>query len=735
MYFPKSDILLTPRNFAAPTDSFLKDDDSVFPKEEPSQNEDDDVFDLLADSTNEKTGITKSSGVPFDEDTPPQTPKKDQNYNFQSGRALDFYTPAITPHMKRIMKENCAPKFSPAPRFTPDPPQGSVLTTYKKEALSIVSATGTIVQRAARVIQQAPFTPMAHSTPLNTPRQSLGYVMKRRDRKMFPINDDCRQLPSIHGKHESFISMTSPVPSLNTPANMSQISEEMYVMKLEKLKLMILKAEHAVKESAKIIHDCAKKTNYNGNLTELSAQRATLIGRKKAACLQNEYVRTKTLKNMKVNIPRIHSEYLSSFTINEIQLELNRLFCFKKDQLDVNYAFCIVFSCANNVLGTQLGNVSDIGSERLRKVKFPDVIRFSKLPIDCVITAEVYAIEIGVRERTRMSKLKKSFRNLAFSIFKTTPKRKLAPIDENATVIQDDLLHPSNQINEKEFSLCGILRLNRDTLGLQRFYLDEAKFPLEGTISISSECSPLPQLIDVAFSGFLYVYSIEKDRLPPVKMWTIVKRSVLKFWNSAEDEYNGHSPTNVIDLSKVLLTKINKLQKEQLGYSTDAFSIDILIEPSVSLNSYQQKRIYFGAEGEADCENWLKYLNDVLYAIHAGIKEVLELEVANIPFNVSKKGLEVLFKGYKVNIAIKLGKNNRPTGVCNLVARKKADITKIMKDFKGVSIDKRVLKLTMKVNPKNVKQAKLAKSSVKMNTTKSVEDMDKELELYMNATV
>uniref|UniRef100_A0AC35TJ11 RRM domain-containing protein n=1 Tax=Rhabditophanes sp. KR3021 TaxID=114890 RepID=A0AC35TJ11_9BILA len=117
------------------------------------------------------------------------------------------------------------------------------------------------------------------------------------------------------------------------------------------------------------------------------------------------------------------------------------------------------------------------------------------------------------------------------------------------------------------------------------------------------------------------------------------------------------------------------------------------------------------------------------------INEVFELEVANIPFNVSKKDLEVLFKGYKVNIAIKLGKNNKSTGICNLVAKKKVDITKIMKDFKGVSIDKRVLKLTMKVNPTNVKQAKLAKPSVKINTTKSVEDMDKELELYMNATV
>uniref|UniRef100_A0AC35TYQ3 RRM domain-containing protein n=1 Tax=Rhabditophanes sp. KR3021 TaxID=114890 RepID=A0AC35TYQ3_9BILA len=117
------------------------------------------------------------------------------------------------------------------------------------------------------------------------------------------------------------------------------------------------------------------------------------------------------------------------------------------------------------------------------------------------------------------------------------------------------------------------------------------------------------------------------------------------------------------------------------------------------------------------------------------IKEVFELEVANIPFNVSKKDLEVLFKGYKVNIAIKLGKNNKSTGICNLVAKNKVDITKIMKDFKGVSIDKRVLKLTMKVNPKNVKQAKPTKPSVKINTTKSVEDMDKELQLYMNATV
>uniref|UniRef100_A0AC35U441 PH domain-containing protein n=1 Tax=Rhabditophanes sp. KR3021 TaxID=114890 RepID=A0AC35U441_9BILA len=580
----------------------------------------DEAIELLVASTNEKSsGASKEMAIPLYRNTPPDTPKKVREYNLRGGMNRDFCTPRMTPHIKRIMEENCAPKFSPAPRFIPEAPMGSVLTTYKKETLSTVSETGSIVQRAARVIKEAPFTPMAHSTPLNTPRQSLGYVMKRRDRKMFPVGESASRQAILPGKHESFVSMNSNVPSLNAPANISQISEEMYARKLEKLKVMMMKAEHAVSESTKLIHECSKRDDYNGNSLELAGQRRILINRKKGTCLQNEYVRTKTLKNMKINIPRIHSEYLSSFIISDVELELNRLFSFKKTQLEVSYAFCVVFSCANNVLGTQIGNVGDLGSVRMRQVKFADVIRFTKLPIDYVITAEVYAIKIGTKERTRMSRLKKSFRDFAFSIFKTTPKKKLAPIDENASVLQDDSLHPSNQINETEFSLCGILRLNRDTLGPQRFYLDEAKFPLEGTISINSECSSLPQIIDVAFSGFLYVYSAENKLQPTKKMWTIVKRSVLKFWNSAEDEYNGHSPTNVIDLSKVVVTQINKVSKEDLGYKNDSFSIDVLIEPCVSNSNYQQRRIYFCAESEADCDNWLKYLNKILYAIHTGV--------------------------------------------------------------------------------------------------------------------
>uniref|UniRef100_A0A0N4ZF39 PH domain-containing protein n=1 Tax=Parastrongyloides trichosuri TaxID=131310 RepID=A0A0N4ZF39_PARTI len=548
------------------------------------------------------------------------------NVNKDSNFQCKFNTPKLTAYQKKIVDENCAPKYSPAPKFTPDAPFGKVMMTYKTETLSIASASGTLaIRSAAQGIPE--FKPMAHSTPFPTPKQSFGLPKKRNESRstILPFDERSKNSGNTNspkGK-ESFLSNASHVPSLNAPSCVTQISEEMYVRKLTVLKNLIRRAKDAVCKAQLVINDCSKKSNFNGSTDELTAHRTMLIASKKIESLKLEYERTKTLMNMITGLPRINSNFLSKYTLNDIKLELNRLFCFKKIQTTNSYAFCIVTKCANNVIGTQIRTVEDIGTVRLRQVKFSEVIKFSKLPIDFVVVMEIYAIKIGELDRTMLSRIKKGLRNLALSVFRPSAKRSsLTTIDENATPNPNDSLHPSNQIGFERFTQCGVLRLNRDTTGNQKFFLDEVKFPLEGTICINAECSILPQQIEMAYSGYLYVYSSEDLKKSIVKMWTIVKRSIMKFWNDCDDEYRGLAPSSLVDMSKITSPVIERIKPNEIGFKPDSFYIDLVCEPTATSASYQQKRIFFSCECSDDCDNWLQYLNDILRLIRFGSKDI-----------------------------------------------------------------------------------------------------------------
>uniref|UniRef100_A0A0K0FQP2 Actin-binding protein anillin (inferred by orthology to a human protein) n=1 Tax=Strongyloides venezuelensis TaxID=75913 RepID=A0A0K0FQP2_STRVS len=550
-----------------------------------------------------------------------QRPNDDNN----ASNVICFKTPKLTAFQKKFVDESCAPKFSPAPRYLPDAPLGKVLTTYKTETLSISSATGTLALRSAtHGIHE--FTPIAHSTPFATPRHSFGLSKKKNESRTTILpNDDksSNSQPSNSSKSkESFMSGASHVPSLNAPTYATHISEEMYVRKLTKLKNLIKQANVVINDAKKRVQECAKKSNYNGTIDELNANRQILVNQIRIDSLKIEYERTKTLMNMNTSYPRVFPSMLSTYTLNDIRLELNRMFCFKKIQPDTSYAFCIVFKCANNVIGTQVKPVEDLGSVRLRQIKFCDVIKFSKLPTDFIAVVEVYAMKIGQRERTRLSRFKRTVRDFATSVFKGPSKGPpLTTIDENGSINNNDSLHPSNQVCFDDFTLCGVLRLNRDTIGSQRFYLDEAKFPLEGTISLTTECSVLPQQIELAYSGYLSVYNAEDFSREPLKLWTIVKRSIIKFWSSSDDEFQGKAPTSIIDMAKITSPRLDKLKEGDFGFRENSFYVDVLCEPSTTSYVYQQKRIYFTTDCPMDCENWLKYLNEVIKLLRCGSEE------------------------------------------------------------------------------------------------------------------
>ncbi|KJH39681.1 hypothetical protein DICVIV_14437 [Dictyocaulus viviparus] len=66
-----------------------------------------------------------------------------------------------------------------------------------------------------------------------------------------------------------------------------------------------------------------------------------------------------------------------------------------------------------------------------------------------------------------------------------------------------------NDSSASEFLRCGHVILNRDTVGTNKFYLDEAEYPLEGTIEVYARSTTLPPAIEVDKRGFLVCYYVD----------------------------------------------------------------------------------------------------------------------------------------------------------------------------------------------------------------------------------
>lgn len=67
-------------------------------------------------------------------------------------------------------------------------------------------------------------------------------------------------------------------------------------------------------------------------------------------------------------------------------------------------------------------------------------------------------------------------------------------------------MNDESVVSSSEFTLCGRVLLNRDTVGTQRFYLENVEYPLEGTIELKSSCTPVPAIIETGFNGFLVCF-------------------------------------------------------------------------------------------------------------------------------------------------------------------------------------------------------------------------------------
>ncbi|KJH40444.1 hypothetical protein DICVIV_13601 [Dictyocaulus viviparus] len=129
-----------------------------------------------------------------------------------------------------------------------------------------------------------------------------------------------------------------------------------------------------------------------------------------------------------------------------------------------------------------------------------------------------------------------------------------------------------NDSSASEFLCCGHVILNRDTVGTNKFYLDEAEYPLEGTIEVYARSTTLPPAIEVDNRGFLAVF----------------RRAMVYFWRYRDDESLDKRPIASMDLTKC--TNIVVACNAEQCPRSNSFSIDMLI--STTPSSIKKKRYF-----------------------------------------------------------------------------------------------------------------------------------------------
>ncbi|VDK60316.1 unnamed protein product, partial [Cylicostephanus goldi] len=133
-----------------------------------------------------------------------------------------------------------------------------------------------------------------------------------------------------------------------------------------------------------------------------------------------------------------------------------------------------------------------------------------------------------------------------------------------------------------EFIRCGYIILNRDTVGLNKFYLDEAEYPLEGTIEVFCRCTTLPPAIEVENRGFLAMYQTVSEMGAWERYWAVLRRGMVYFWRYPNDESMEKRPVAFMDLSKCTNDVVVACTPEQCPRE-NSFSIDMLVSTTPSM--------------------------------------------------------------------------------------------------------------------------------------------------------
>uniref|UniRef100_A0A9J2PBD1 PH domain-containing protein n=1 Tax=Ascaris lumbricoides TaxID=6252 RepID=A0A9J2PBD1_ASCLU len=375
--------------------------------------------------------------------------------------------------------------------------------------------------------------------------------------------------------------------------------EQDYAAQVKRLNEAILVQEERLSQADAALIHAKKFSNFSGTLAELCIHREVLLCRERHLALRRELERIKMMHAIKKRIPELSPRTQNTFDVSSITIFLNRNFCIRNIDEGSSYAFVALLKAGEQIYATEAITLMDSRVMRVSSVKFNEPIRFTNLPVDLAVSLEIYALKVHeVRSRIVDDRSCAKLRNRARTLL--SPLRK-ANVDTSI-------------VNSSQFTLCGSVVLNREAVGTQRFYLDNAEYPLEGTVEVRSTCAALPPIIETTFRGFLTMYEVISDLGSWARYWAVMRRGVVYFWKYPDDEAAEKPALAFMDLTSCTDKRI-ELAAIEVCSRPHTFSLDLLVpSPSTAMD---KKRVLLSADTKEQCIAWIDAINETLEILRA----------------------------------------------------------------------------------------------------------------------
>ncbi|KIH64887.1 PH domain protein [Ancylostoma duodenale] len=512
-------------------------------------------------------GVDHISELPPQPPQPPVLPPGDGAAAHRVAHPLKYSVSGYR-DMQRSHRVGYVPSDTP-PRFSPltAPTPGVGVSTYKSREGTIGEKVSTYGQFSRNTTQHP--SALATSTPVDSP-VGTGF------------SQGTNAVPNFD---DSFLS------AITTGTHPRDAHEE-YKRQMTKLNHQIRVQEEQIEMTLKVLALARKKQK---SMQELSAQRTLLLARERLDLLRCEVSRISALAAVRNPPPPVSRELRGTMTISNICVYLNRSFCQRQYEQESSYALLILLKCGAEVEATGPVSLLAHNQNRIRQLTFAESVQFSNLPVDFNVVLEVYAMKLPSAKNVEQS---------CASNIANKCKNLLSPA----------LAHRSNRPSQQEsggseFVRCGYIILNRDTVGMNKFYLDEAEYPLEGTIEVFARCTTLPPAIEVDNRGFLTMYQTISGMGSWERYWAVLRRGMVYFWRYPDDESMEKRPVAFMDLSKCTNDVVTICTPEQCPRE-NSFSIDMLVSTTPSL--MEKKRVLLSADSEDLLHAWLQALNETL---------------------------------------------------------------------------------------------------------------------------
>jgi len=298
---------------------------------------------------------------------------------------------------------------------------------------------------------------------------------------------------------------------------------------------------------------------------------------------------------MSIGPPPVSKYVLSRVSIKEITINLLGAYILRTRKNDAQYAFMVVVSSHDRVMATEVMTVPESWALRKHHLQFNEDMNFVELPLNFQIRVEVFAMNLSDRQPSSAGK---EIAKKALNFFGKCSSPLLPEEIEKQT---------------SGFKPIGHMFITRSNAGLggkKGFFLHDNEYPLDGIISITCECTPLPPELYVVHSGYWTFICGTGNTL----FWVKMINGIIKFYDAHHKDDPHEEPTFVIDLSTICNKKVERELAQIKDEPRFAFYLDVLSFPR-GCELCEHKRYLIGVENEEQLEYWLDCINTGLEVV------------------------------------------------------------------------------------------------------------------------